>query len=98
MSVLSVTRRTVFGVGRLGGGLGFVVLGALAPTIYRIVAPVVGEVLRPVIRGVIKGGVLLVREVQGLAGDVREDIEEVAAEAREEIKTPPKPRRPRHET
>jgi hypothetical protein len=44
------------------------------------VGPLLGVVLRPLLREVIRGGVLIAREVQKVADEVREDVQDIKAE------------------
>jgi Protein of unknown function (DUF5132) len=46
-----------------------------------VAGPLIGTVLRPLLREVIKGGLLIAREVQKVADEVKEDYEDMKAEA-----------------
>ncbi len=51
--------------------------------VLTLAAPTIGRALRPAIRQVIKGGVASWREVQRASSEVREEFEDISAEARE---------------
>jgi hypothetical protein len=54
------------------------VTGALA-------APLLGHAARPVVRRVIKGGIVAQREIRRRVDDIREELEDIAAEVRHEL-------------
>jgi Protein of unknown function (DUF5132) len=56
-------------------------LGAAGKNLLRAAAPRVGRASRPIVRATIRQGLLLSREVRQVADSVREDLEDVAAEA-----------------
>lgn len=53
--------------------------------VLTLAAPTIGRVLRPAIRQVIKGGVASWREVQRASSEVREEFEDITAEARADV-------------
>ena len=61
-------------------GLGVVVA---AP----VLLPAVGAVLRPVAKGLIKGSLFVVDSVEGIVAEGKEELSELAAEARAEQRT-----------
>jgi hypothetical protein len=60
-------------------------LGAVSVAAWNVAAPILGGVLRPVLKEAIKGGILLGRQVQTLAEEVWQDVEDLTAEARSEL-------------
>lgn len=46
-----------------------------------VLSPVVGGVLRPVAKGTIKGAMLVAQHTKRIAHEVREDLEDLTAEA-----------------
>jgi len=66
-------------------------LGAGAAVVFKALG---APILRPVVKGVVKGGIVLGRQVQEYAAEVTEEFQDVAAEASSEIdEAAPKPRR-----
>jgi hypothetical protein len=65
-----------------------VALGAAGKKLLRAAGPRVGRASRPVVRSAIREGVLLQRELQQMVESVREDLEDVAAEAIQEAERP----------
>lgn len=65
-------------------------LGAGAAALFKAIG---APILRPVVKGVVKGGIVLGRQVQEYAAEVTEEFQDVAAEASAEIDDTPKPRR-----
>jgi Protein of unknown function (DUF5132) len=65
-----------------------VLLGARAKEFLRPVA----RVARPALRATIRESMLLSREVQRIAESAREDVEDLTAEARDEVAAREKPR------
>jgi hypothetical protein len=64
------SRWTVFGAGLLVGSAA---------------APVIGLVVRPLLLGVVKAGLLLQEEGSALMEEIKEELEDIVAEARSEI-------------
>jgi hypothetical protein len=56
-------------------------LGAKGKELLRAAAPRLGRASRPVVKATIRGGYVLTREVRQLAESVREDLEDITAEA-----------------
>jgi hypothetical protein len=56
-------------------------VGAKGKELLRAAAPRVGRASRPFIKATIRGGYVLTREVRQLAESVREDLEDITAEA-----------------
>jgi hypothetical protein len=56
-------------------------LGAKGKELLRAAAPRLGRASRPVVKATIRGGYMLTREVRQLAESVREDLEDITAEA-----------------
>jgi hypothetical protein len=59
--------------------------GLLSGLALMMLAPLFGRQLRPLARKGIKGGVVLGKHLQTLAAEVREDLEDIAAEAKSEL-------------
>lgn len=74
-----------FIAGRLAAFLAGIVGGALT-------APLLGRAARPVVRQVIKGGIVAQRELLRVVEHVREDLQDLTAEARSELGEEPSPR------
>lgn len=51
-----------------------------------ILLPVVGAAVRPVVKTAIKGGLLLYQKGREMVAEVAEKVEDIAAEAKAEIK------------
>ncbi len=62
-------------------------LGAASVAVWNVAAPVIGGILRPLLKETIKGGILLGRQVQTLAEEAWQDVEDLAAEAQAELKS-----------
>jgi hypothetical protein len=60
-------------------------LGAVSATAWNVVVPILGSVLRPLVKEAIKGGILLGRQVQTLAEEAWQDVEDLTAEAQAEL-------------
>ena len=56
-------------------------LGVASAGAVKVLLPTVGKAVRPIAKEAIKGGVVLGREVQAMAESVKEEIEDMAAEA-----------------
>jgi hypothetical protein len=63
-------------------------LGVAAAGAFRAYGPALGRLLRPVVKETIKGGLVLTREARTLADQVREELEDVTAEAQAEVAPP----------
>jgi hypothetical protein len=55
--------------------------GAASGLALAVAAPLLGKQARPAIRGAIKGGILAGRYVQKVASSVKEDVQDLSAEA-----------------
>jgi hypothetical protein len=60
-------------------------LGAASGLAFALVAPLFGKQARPAVRGAIKGGMLAGRYVKRVASSVKEDIQDIAAEAKSDL-------------
>ena len=60
-------------------------LGVVSVARWNRVAPLMGSVLRPLVKETIKGGILLGRQIQTLAEEAWQDVEDLTAEARAEL-------------
>ena len=65
-------------------GLGAFGLGVAAALTARMFGPQIGRALRPAARGAIKQGIILSQGAQARAAEMREDLEDLMAEARAE--------------
>jgi hypothetical protein len=63
-------------------------LGAKGKDWLRAAAPRVGRASRPLVKATIRSGYVLSREVRQIAESVREDLEDITAEAVLESETP----------
>jgi hypothetical protein len=70
-------------------------LGAKGKDLLQAAAPRVGRASRPILTATIRQGYLLGREVQQLAESVREDLEDITAEAVVDTKSTNDSARPR---
>ncbi len=61
------------------------VLGLSGLIVGSLTAPVIGQTLRPVVRSLVKAGILAERRISALIASLREDLEDVVAEARGEL-------------
>jgi hypothetical protein len=68
------------------GGLGVFALGVGAALTARMAAPTIGRWARPVVRGAVKQGLMLSEGAQVRAAGLREDLEDLVAEAREDLR------------
>jgi hypothetical protein len=55
--------------------------GAASGLALAVAAPLLGKQARPAVRGAIKGGILAGRYVQKVASSVKEDVQDLSAEA-----------------
>jgi hypothetical protein len=60
-------------------------IGAVGKQLLRAAAPRVGSASRPLVRETIRQSLLLNRELRQIADSVREDLEDMTAEARREV-------------
>jgi hypothetical protein len=60
-------------------------LGAMSAATWGAVGPVLGKVLRPALKEVIKGGIILQKQVQTIAQEAWQDVEDLTAEAKAEV-------------
>ena len=68
------------------GGLGTFALGVSAALAARAFAPALGRWARPAVRGAIKQGIILSQGAQVRMSEMREDIEDLVAEARDDVR------------
>ncbi|MGI8423104.1 MAG: DUF5132 domain-containing protein, partial [Chloroflexota bacterium] len=68
------------------GGLGTFALGVTAALAARAFAPRLGRWARPAARGVVKQGIILAHGAQVRSAGLREDLEDLMAEARAELR------------
>jgi hypothetical protein len=60
-------------------------LGAASAASWNVVGPMLGNVVRPLLKEAIKGGLLLQKQVQSIAQEAWQDIEDLTAEAKAEM-------------
>jgi hypothetical protein len=72
-------------------GMGTFALGVGAALAARAFGPPMGRWLRPAARGAIKQAIILSQGAQIRAAELREDMEDLVAEAREELGDRPAP-------
>jgi hypothetical protein len=60
-------------------------LGAASVASWNVVGPVLGNVVRPLLKEAIKGGLLLQKQVQSVAEEAWQDVEDLTAEAKAEM-------------
>jgi len=60
-------------------------LGAASVAVWNVAAPVIGGILRPLVKEAIKGGILVGRQVQTIAEEAWQDVEDLTAEAQAEL-------------
>jgi hypothetical protein len=65
-------------------------LGAVSAASWNAISPVLGRVLRPALKEAIKGGIILQRQVQTIAQEAWQDVEDLTAEAKAEVDAKPK--------
>lgn len=53
-----------------------------------VAAPLLGAITRPLARGVIKGGILVKRQLDKVAAEVKEEVQDLAAEAAADLDAP----------
>ncbi len=73
------------------GGFGTFALGVSAALAARTFGPALGRWMRPVARGAVKQGIILSQGAQIRAAELREALEDLVEEAREDARqeTPP---------
>jgi hypothetical protein len=59
--------------------------GAASGLAVAVAAPLLGKQARPAVRGAIKGGLLAGRYVQRVASSVKEDVQDLTAEAKSDL-------------
>jgi Protein of unknown function (DUF5132) len=59
--------------------------GALSGVAFAAAAPMLGRQARPAVRGLIKGGIKASRYFQQVASSMKEEVEDIAAEAKAEL-------------
>ena len=67
------------------GGKKVFFLGAASGLAAAFALPLFGKQARPVVRGAIKGGIAAGRYVQRVASTVKEDVQDITAEARADL-------------
>jgi hypothetical protein len=60
-------------------------LGAASAASWNIIGPILGNVVRPVLKEAIKTGIILQKQVQTIAQEAWQDVEDLTAEAKAEI-------------
>ncbi len=60
-------------------------LGAVSAASWNAISPVLGRVLRPALKEAIKSGIILQRQVQTIAQEAWQDVEDLTAEAKAEV-------------
>lgn len=68
------------------GGLGTFALGVGAALAARAFGPSLGRWARPVVRGALKQGIILSQGAQVRAAGLREDLEDLVEEARDDVR------------
>ena len=64
------------------------VVGAASAAVLKAVAPALGNVARPLLREVVKGGILVGRQVQTVVHEAWQEVEDITAEAKAEMDQP----------
>lgn len=64
-----------------------IALSALA--VGALAAPVLGPAIRPIVRGAVKAGILTQRRLTTVVAGLREELEDVVAEAKDELGAEP---------
>jgi hypothetical protein len=67
------------------GGKSVFFWGAASGLAAAFALPLFGKQARPVVRGAIKGGIVAGRYVQRVASTVKEDVQDIAAEAKADL-------------
>ena len=60
-------------------------LGAVSAASWKTVSPVLGRVLRPALKEAIKAGIVLQKQIQTVAQEAWQDVEDLTAEAKSEV-------------
>jgi hypothetical protein len=60
-------------------------LGAVSAASWNTVSPVLGKVLRPALKEAIKAGIILQKQIQTVAQEAWQDVEDLSAEAKAEV-------------
>jgi Protein of unknown function (DUF5132) len=66
-------------------------LGAASAASWNTISPILGNALRPVLKEVIKTGIIWQKQVQTIAQEAWQDVEDLTAEAKAEIDAKTKP-------
>jgi ABC-type protease/lipase transport system fused ATPase/permease subunit len=74
----------------LGAGAALFVLGAASVTVMKAAAPLIGRTLRPAVRAVVREGMLIQRQVQAVAQEAWQDVQDITAEAQADLDRPAK--------
>jgi ABC-type protease/lipase transport system fused ATPase/permease subunit len=74
----------------LGAGAALFILGAASVTVMRAAAPLIGRTLRPVVRTAVREGMLIRRQMQAVAQEAWQDVQDITAEAQAELDRPAK--------
>jgi Protein of unknown function (DUF5132) len=65
--------------------IGGLAMGAGVVLLAPVVIPIIGSLVKPVVKAVIKGGILAYEGAKVSIAEAKETIEDLAAEAKEEI-------------
>jgi hypothetical protein len=68
-----------------GRGRKLFLWGAASGLAFAFAAPLFSRQARPVIRGIVKGGLLAGKYIQKTASSVKEEVEDIAAEAKADL-------------
>jgi Protein of unknown function (DUF5132) len=60
-------------------------LGAMSAASWGAVSPALGKMLRPALKEMIKGGIILQKQIQTIAQEAWQDVEDLTAEAKAEV-------------
>ncbi|HEY7321265.1 MAG TPA: DUF5132 domain-containing protein [Candidatus Binatia bacterium] len=66
-------------------------LGAASAASWNVISPILGNVVRPVLKEAIKTGIILQKQVQTIAQEAWQDVEDLTAEAKAEVDAGKKP-------
>jgi|SoiMetStandDraft_2_1073263.scaffolds.fasta_scaffold07031_5 hypothetical protein len=66
-------------------------LGAASAASWNVISPILGNVVRPVFKEAIKTGIILQKQVQTIAQEAWQDVEDLTAEAKAELDAKKKP-------